>query len=227
MCQCKGSHGDSFDKEYDTMKTSIKHLRLIIQEELHRLNEAKWDVWKTKQMQRVGSPIRVDANTTDEAGKLAAQQFGGGVDPYTLEIDKVEDESSYGDVVKGFVVKRALEGVRSVMQGLASDLDLAVIAGGNAPGMGGFEVWTRLDSAANMLADLHGLAPESDALLVGVKVGLQAEILLRSLSRTVKASWPGANDFPPMNSYISIMDILNKRCDEISDVLVDIYNEEK
>ena len=70
------------------MQIKLSFLRQIIQEELHRLNEAKWNVYRTKKMQRFGDPIQVDASTTDEAGKLAARQFGAGVDPYTLDVEK-------------------------------------------------------------------------------------------------------------------------------------------
>lgn len=92
------------------MKIPMHRLRTIIQEELHRLDEAPWSVWKTKRGQRLGNPIRVDANTTDEAGKLAAQQFGAGVDPYTLDVEKIEDiKSDFNDgtvqqIAKGSIV---------------------------------------------------------------------------------------------------------------------------
>lgn len=77
------------------MKISIRQLRSIIQETLKRgLNEASWNVWKTKRGQRLGDPIKIDASTTDEAGKLAARQFNDGTDPYTLDVEKAEDLKS-------------------------------------------------------------------------------------------------------------------------------------
>lgn len=208
------------------MKISIKRLRSIIQEELRRLDEAKWNVYQTKKMQRVGSPIQIEADTTDEAGKLAAQQLGAGIDPYTLDVEKVEEEASYGDTVKKFAIKRALEGVKSVMKGLSTDIELTILAAGNGTGMGGFEVWTRLDSAANMLVGLHRLTPESEALLRGLKTGLQTEFSLRGMSKQYQQTFPTSSDYLPEKDLEELKEILNSMREKIIDALRDVYKEE-
>lgn len=76
------------------IRIKLSSLREIIREELYRLDETRWNVYRTKKMQRIGDPVQVDANSTDEAGKLGAQKFGPGVDPYTLDVEKMPELQS-------------------------------------------------------------------------------------------------------------------------------------
>jgi hypothetical protein len=74
------------------MKISVKMLRKLIREEMIRLTEMKYNVWRTKGGRRQGQPVVVNAGSTDEAGNLAAQEFfkttGKQVDPFTLDVEE-------------------------------------------------------------------------------------------------------------------------------------------
>ena len=97
------------------MRIKLSSLRQIIQEELQRVHEAKWNVYKTKKMQRFGDPIQIDANSTDEAGKLAAGQFGAGTDPYTLDVEKIEDKQNAKPSAGAHLARSAFKDMHKVV----------------------------------------------------------------------------------------------------------------
>lgn len=75
---------------------TVRQLRQLIRETLY-------SAWKTKGGKRIGDPLQVDANNTDEAGKKAAKEFGANVDPYTIDLEALvtdSDESIRDRIIK-------------------------------------------------------------------------------------------------------------------------------
>lgn len=48
-----------------------------------------------------GQSVEVDAKDTREAGDLAAQEIGGGIDPFTIDVQKIDQAGSH-DITDGF-----------------------------------------------------------------------------------------------------------------------------
>lgn len=69
------------------MKIRVKDLRKIIDEMLY-------DAYRTKAGKRMGDPTRVEADNTIRAGEEAAKRFGGNIDPFTIDLEPVDQTTN-------------------------------------------------------------------------------------------------------------------------------------